>query len=186
MGLADKDQQDLYENHWVQIERTLGAEHTPEPTDTVREVGIRMSTTKILKDPGPLQTERLSNGKRVLLRPLKVKLEDGTIYTVPEGFVTDFSSVPALARPLICWSKVDIAGVVHDYLYWCRHADVTRRHADAVWRELAGAGTHSLSTPTKWLAWGGLFLGGWWSHRKARQASPEQTAARGCSTADAD
>ena len=33
MGLTDEGQQDLYDNHWLQIERTLGAEHTTEPTD---------------------------------------------------------------------------------------------------------------------------------------------------------
>ena len=139
-----------------------------------------MCTTRILDPPGPLQTERLPNGKRILIRPLMVRLEDGTTYTVPKGFVTDFSSVPAPARPIFPWSKVDVAGVVHDYLYWCRHADVTRRHVDAVWRELAGAGQHSLGAVRKWLGWSGLFVAGWWTHRKARQASPEQTTARGC------
>lgn len=139
-----------------------------------------MCATRILDPPGPLRIERLPNGKRRLLRQLVVGLEDGTTYTVPEGFVTDFSSVPALARPFIRWSKVDVAGVVHDYLYWCRHTDATRRHADAVWRELAGAGRHSLGTVNKWIGWCGLFVGGWWVHRKARQATPEQITARGC------
>jgi len=48
MGLPDEAQQDLYENHWVRIERTLGAEHTTEPTDTsfgTSCAGVRVSST---------------------------------------------------------------------------------------------------------------------------------------------
>ena len=39
MGLPDEEQQDLHDNHWKQIERRLGAEHTTELTD----VFLRMS-----------------------------------------------------------------------------------------------------------------------------------------------
>ena len=34
MGLPDAEQQDLHDNHWLEIERSLGAQHTTEPTDT--------------------------------------------------------------------------------------------------------------------------------------------------------
>ncbi len=44
MGLPDEAQQDLYENHWVKIERTLGAEHTTEPTDTFLRDVLRWRT----------------------------------------------------------------------------------------------------------------------------------------------
>ena len=33
MGLPDEEQQDLHDNHWKQIERSLGAKHTTVPTD---------------------------------------------------------------------------------------------------------------------------------------------------------
>ena len=33
MGLPDEEQQDLHENYWLALERTLGAEHNTEPTD---------------------------------------------------------------------------------------------------------------------------------------------------------
>ena len=47
MGLPDEAQQDLYENHWVQIERTLGAEHTTEPTDTFLRDVLRWRTGEL-------------------------------------------------------------------------------------------------------------------------------------------
>ena len=51
MGLPDEEQQDLHDNHWLEIERKLGVERTTEPVDiflrdllrwrTGRNVGIR-------------------------------------------------------------------------------------------------------------------------------------------------
>ena len=140
-----------------------------------------MPSPSKVQEPGPLQTERLPNGDRKLLRNLVVKLDDGVTYTVPAGSITDFSSIPWLARPFIRWSRVDIAGVVHDYLYWCQQADISRRRADEVWRELAGAGQHSLDPIRTWLAWAGLVAGGWCTYSKARKATPTQrTERRGC------
>ncbi len=34
MGLPDEEQQDLHDNHWIEIERKLGVERTTEPVDT--------------------------------------------------------------------------------------------------------------------------------------------------------
>ena len=47
MGLSDEAQQDLYENHWVRIERTLGATHTTEPTDTFLRDVLRWRTGEV-------------------------------------------------------------------------------------------------------------------------------------------
>ena len=47
MGLPDDVQQDLYEKHWVQIERTLGAQHTTEPTDTFLRDVLRWRTGEL-------------------------------------------------------------------------------------------------------------------------------------------
>ena len=49
------------------------------------------------------------------MRALHYQIDgDDDPIVVPEGFVTDFSSDPI---GLLDWSKVDVAGVVHDYLY---------------------------------------------------------------------
>ena len=130
----------------------------------------QMMKTKLQNAPAPLQTERLPTGNRMLIRPLVVMLKDGTQITVPCGFETDFSSIPCFARSLIDWSRVDIAGVVHDYLYWCPQDGINRERADAIWQEIAGAGQHHANTAQRWLGWIGLRLCGWWAHRKARIA----------------
>ena len=47
MGLRDEEQQDLHDNYWVEIERSLGAEHTTEPTDTFLRDVLRWRTGEI-------------------------------------------------------------------------------------------------------------------------------------------
>ena len=47
MGLPNAEQQDLHDNHWLRIERTLGAEHTTEPTDTFLRDVLRWRTGEI-------------------------------------------------------------------------------------------------------------------------------------------
>ena len=129
-----------------------------------------MAKTKVQDPPGPLRTERLPNGNRNLIRNLLVELDDGTTIAVVNGFETDFSSIPRFARSFIDWSRVDIAGVVHDFLYWCPQKGISREQADTVWREMAGAGAHHANWFQRWLGWIGLRLGGWWAHRNARKA----------------
>lgn len=79
-----------------------------------------------------LRTERLSDGRRKLLRDLVVEIGGADPITIPAGFVTDFSSIPWFARALVRWSRVDIAGVVHDWLYTT--SELSRRQADRLWR----------------------------------------------------
>ena len=47
MGLPDEEQQDLHDNHWLKIERTLGAQHTTEPTDTFLRDVLRWRTGEL-------------------------------------------------------------------------------------------------------------------------------------------
>ena len=79
---------------------------------------------------GPLWTERLSNGERLFLRPLVVNV-NGRKITVPAGFITDYSSIPQLAAWYVRWSKVDVAGVVHDWLYV--KGSMSKEDADQIW-----------------------------------------------------
>jgi len=84
----------------------------------------------------PLQTERLPTGERKLSREL-VYNDDGESINVPAGFTTDYSSYPMVLLyflvPVLLWlfglsplwglllllipdwSRVDIAGILHDY-----------------------------------------------------------------------
>ena len=124
-----------------------------------------------------LQTERLSDGRRVLLRDLKVSLPGyNRDVCVPKGFITDFSSIPFFFRPFLQWSRVDIAGVVHDYLYWCPRKNIGRLRADCIWFTVAGRGCHCATCLQRGLGWIGLLLGGWYSWGQARRA---RVASRG-------
>jgi hypothetical protein len=59
------------------------------------------------------------------------KSKSGQTINVPQGFVTDFTSVP---RPIWWlfppWAKYGNAAVVHDYCYW--NQTYTRKEADAM------------------------------------------------------
>ena len=117
-------------------------------------------------EPGRLWTERCEDGRRLLLRPLVVKVGNGDSMTIPAGFVTDFSSIPPVAGWVMAWSKVDIAGVVHDWLY--AEGSMDRSKADRIWQEFALCGGHSANELQSWLGRGALFLFGRWAWNRHR------------------
>ena len=123
-----------------------------------------MSSIRLVSDL--LQTERQRDGRRLLLRELVVEV-GGLMITVPAGTLTDFSSIPWFGRALVRWSKVDIAGVVHDWLY--QTAFVSRARADRIWRLVAIAGDHHANAFQAWVGWLALRLAGWiaWNHHRA-------------------
>ena len=122
-------------------------------------------------EAGRLWTERREDGRRLLLRPLVLKIGDGGSITVPAGFVTDFSSIPPGAGWVMAWSKVDITGVVHDWLY--AEGSMDRSEADRIWKEVALCGGHSANGLQAWLGRGALFLLGWWAwNRHRRRTAP--------------
>lgn len=124
------------------------------------------NSTKLIGKP--LQTERLDNGRRRLLRDLVVEVA-GKDYTVPAGTETDFSTIPWFGRTLVHWSKVDVAGVVHDWLY--QTGCVGRARADTVWRLVALAGEHHANGFQAWVGWAGLRIGGWYAWDRYRRES---------------
>lgn len=128
-----------------------------------------MSETKLIS--GALQTERLENGHRKLLRTLTVKINQQYI-SVPKGTETDYSSIPWFGRMIVRWSKVDIAGVVHDHLYAeakIANQPITRKTADDIWRQIALAGKHHANLFQAWVCWFFLRLGGWYVWNKYRK-----------------
>jgi hypothetical protein len=142
----------------------------------------------------PLQVERLDNGDRMLLRDLVIDLDvdlrlgdgtfegfsrsaDGTtVVTVPKGFTTDFSSIPAFARALYRFDSVDLAGCCHDYAY---SIGVPRSPADEIWRLVAISGTRHVSEFRGRLGWIALRLGGCLSYRSHAQRRRAREAGSG-------
>ena len=133
---------------------------------------------------GPIQTQRLPDGRRELLAPVVVDLgvlvtrlhklglgravflteHHTTALKVPKGFDTDFSSIPpALAWALGDWRDYDVAGIVHDWLY---RVQAPRRLADRVWRWVARSGEPRVNPVRGLLGWLGLRVGGWVAYRR--------------------
>jgi hypothetical protein len=88
------------------------------------------------------------------------------VFIVPEGFVTDFASVPRLPLAfLLTGDAAHSAAVIHDYAY--KTAIVDRETADAVFKEAA-----MVSGEPPWRAtlmhWG-VRLGGWIAWNKHRE-----------------
>lgn len=68
----------------------------------------------------------------------------GVTYTVPEGFVTDFASIPRPLWPIYPKTgRYQLAAVVHDFLYW--EQSTTRKEADQIFLE----GMKESEVPTK-------------------------------------
>ena len=132
----------------------------------------REAESRVVSDP--LQVERLDQrfGRR-LSRCLVVRGltdESGDQITVDAGFPTDYSSIPAPCRPIVHWSKVDVAGVVHDHLYKAQQR--SRRDDDYIWWLLARAGKWRADPIQAWLCWLALRGFGWTSRPGGRQFNP--------------
>ena len=127
------------------------------------------AASRLVSDP--LQVERADwRFARELTRDLVVKgLTDNVRdrITVRSGFATDYSSIPAPCRPIVHWSKVDIAGVVHDHLY--KKQRFSRADDDHIWWQLARAGKWRADPIQAWLCWLALRGFGWTCRPGARQ-----------------
>lgn len=125
--------------------------------------------SRVVSDP--LQVER-ADGRRarklsrnLVVKGLTDKLSDRI--TVKSGFPTNYSSIPAPCRPIVHWSKVDIAGVVHDHLY--KEQNLTRADDDHIWWQLARAGKWRADPIQACLCWLALRGFGWTCRPGARQ-----------------
>jgi hypothetical protein len=95
-----------------------------------------------------------------------------TIFAVPEGFLTDFASVPRLpVAYLLAGNCAQEAAVIHDWLYTCHEVD--RAMADAVFREAAALGSPGWRA---WLMWAGVRIGGGGPWNASGQPQPEKVA----------
>jgi len=125
-----------------------------------------MTATVKMLPPGPIQTERLPDGRRRLIRPLRLSI-GGELVLIPEGFVTDFSSWPRwLPGPAM--HRMDVAGIVHDYLFQYGRLGLGGRkigyvESNQAWFAVARGGQEVASAGWFWGWCGrlGLFVGSW-------------------------
>lgn len=101
------------------------------PFDTKTEKQV-----KKIGAPEPLQVKILADGMSAeLLKPFTIQTKSGQVITVPQGFVTDFASVPRVFWRIVPpWGEYSPAAVVHDWLYTI--AQGTRKAADLLFLEL--------------------------------------------------
>lgn len=109
-----------------------------------------------------LVVNQLSDESWELVFPLEYESDILGHIHVPEGFITDFASVPRL--PGAYWltgGKATKAAVIHDYLY--RTKICTRKQADDVFLEAMKATSQSWWRRS--LMWAGVRLFGWTAYK---------------------
>lgn len=100
---------------------------------------------------------RDGRGTWVLLAPLACESGRIGVVVVPEGFVTDFASVPRLPLAyFLAGGLAHAAAVIHDWLYTTHQTD--RATADAVFEDAAKA--CGVSSWRAWIMWLGVRAGG--------------------------
>lgn len=97
-------------------------------------------------------------------------LASGFCLTVPQGFVTDFASIPRYLWWL--WPPqgglYDKAAVIHDFLYRRHFAHIGRVIADAIFLDaMITLGVPRVQRTCLYL---GVRAGGWWTYRQYRKA----------------
>jgi hypothetical protein len=111
----------------------------------------------------PLKVAQVGKGHWRLDADLVFFSEAIGYVVVPEGFVTDFASVPRIPFAyMLTGGKASSASVIHDYLYSTQ--GVSRATADAVFYEAIRVEGHSRFTAS--LMWLGVRVGGWWAWDK--------------------
>lgn len=113
----------------------------------------------------PLTTQRLPSREHQLIASLMVtglrtrlsravkpksgKVVQGSVFA-NTGFVTDYSPIPEKLHGFVGRSRVDVAGVVHDFLY--PNTNCPRIEADALCRSVPGAGGLSRAARVRGMA----------------------------------
>ena len=109
---------------------------------------------KVEHFPHALVGEFISHsGREFMLTRAFIYLDSEITITVPDGFVTDFSSVPrGLWNVFPPWEYPE-AGVIHDFLYRFPRVGATRSEADRVYRRILDiCGCHFVKRQAMWLA----------------------------------
>lgn len=133
-----------------------------------------MGTSVVFRILSKVDIRRMTGGRRRLLAPLRFEYR-GKEYEIPEGFTTDYSSWPKWLPWGPRWDRIDLAGIIHDWLWKHAHwpedeARVGYWKGNKVWYDVARAGDGETSAGPFWsvVGYAGLTLGGWWSWARYR------------------
>lgn len=127
-----------------------------------------------------LKVKKISEREWELIEPLVYKSNTIGVIVVPDGFVTNFGSVPRLPFMYMLFGGVgDKACTVHDWLYSKKHTPikkskitVDRKTADKIMRgviyeclrvddsSILGISRNILNLFTAWAMWVGVRIGG--------------------------
>jgi hypothetical protein len=120
---------------------------------------------KVVTEPN---LRRLPHGFFSLQTSMVVEMNDGTVWTVPAGFITDFSS-SRFGR----WNflgpdaYLSYAAILHDFLY--NTGKVTKHQADLYFQEGLKSDSENVGWCDRWKGyWGVRLFGGcaWRAHRR--------------------
>ena len=118
----------------------------------------------------PLDIRALDDGKTFqVVNPFRYRIGDvksKNIITVPEGFKTDFASVPRILWNILPpWGKYGKAAVLHDYLYYSGMFE--RKECDKIFLEaMKELGVGWIARKT---IYSGVRIGGWIAWNKHRK-----------------
>lgn len=131
----------------------------------------------------PLELEYVDGNAWLVTAPFHYELGDkgsNRAVCVPEGFSTDFASVPRILWNIFCpTGKYGKAAVIHDFLYrggfvqrvefrentgYYIHEDVNRKESDAIFLEAMGV--LGVGWFTRWTLYLGVRVGGHFSWKE--------------------
>jgi hypothetical protein len=73
-----------------------------------------------VRQTAQMDSDKTAEGRGLweLVTPLEYQADDGTVYSVPIGFKTDFASVPRIPGVFDMFGdRANLAATLHDYLY---------------------------------------------------------------------
>lgn len=116
--------------------------------------------------PLPLRVEFTDHGRRARLLAPFVFRDGEEAYGVPEGFVTDFNSVPRFLWVWFAPWEHPEAAIIHDWLYQCPGV-LTRQQCDAVHRRILEV--NGMRASKRQMIYLGIRAGGWVPWNRYRQ-----------------
>lgn len=125
----------------------------------------------------PLVVELIDDGLWRLDKKLIYVSDEGGVFEVPAGFVTDMASVPRLPLAyILAGNTAHAAAVLHDFFYQTK--PISRDDADEIFLEAMAA--TGVSWWRRWLMYAAVRSAGWvaWSQSEERKAELQRRVAR--------